>query len=85
MSRLIQKNPYAPTTTSHYVWAGGFEAGQKSTLLPKPVSVTGRWWQTGLGKVEFAYAVEYEGIQRAIDSNQGECRWLTDEETREFE
>lgn len=84
MTKLITANPYALATTSYYVWANGFEAGQKSTLTP--VSVTGRWWQTtNNGNVFFADPKEYGDIQRAVDSNPDLCRWLTDEETREFE
>ena len=85
MSKLIQKNPYALTTTSYYVWREGFGAGQKSTLLPKPVSVIGRWGQSAIGDVWFVKPTGYEAFQYWVDSNQGACRWLSDEETREFE
>ena len=81
MTKLIQKNPYALGELEH-IWAAGFEAGQKSTLAP--VSVTGRWWQSGDGKVWFVPPEEYKSVQRTTDNNPKICRWLTEEKTREF-
>ena len=83
MTKLITTNPYAPTTTSHYVWAEGFKAGLTST--PTPVLVTGRWGQSVIGEVWFVKPTGYEAFQYYVDSNQGVCRWLSGEETREFE
>ena len=85
MTKPITKNPYALTTTSYYVWREGFEARQKSTLLPKPVSVIGRWWLSCDGWVSFVRADAYKAFQHELDTNPGACRWLSDEETREFE
>ena len=83
MSKLITANPYSDNANPlHSAWAEGYDAGQKSTLTP--ASVTGRWWQRNNGNVFFAYADEYKVIQRAVDSNPDLCRWLSDEETREF-
>jgi len=82
MSKLIQKNPYGTHPDRNIAWAEGFEAGQKSTLTP--VSVTGRWWQSGDGKIWFVPPEEYKAIQQTSDNNPKLCRWLTEEETREF-
>ena len=81
MTKLIQKNPYALGELEH-IWAAGFEAGQKSTLAP--VSVTGRWWQSGDKIARFAPFEEYKSVQLAMHNNPKTCRWLTNEETREF-
>ena len=82
--KLITKNPYSDNANPlHSAWAEGFEAGQKSTLTP--LSVTGRWWQACNGKLLFAYPEEYDGIQLAVDNYPDLCRWLSNEETREFE
>ena len=144
MTKLIQSNPYSHYTIQAAAWGEGFEAGQKSTLEPAPLSVTGRWW-LGAGKeiyfvrpqqygefqheadkhpdrewltdeividfadeekppaapkgaasvtgrwwlaknkeIYFIYAKQYKIFQQATD-NYAECRWLTEEETREFE
>ncbi len=82
MSKLIQSNPYRENSSPYKSWAEGFEAGQKSTLTP--VSVTGRWWQSRSGKIYFAHAIEYDAIQQAVDKNPDLCRWLSEEEAREF-
>ena len=79
--KLIQSNPYVLSQFSN-IWAEGFEAGQKSTLTP--LSVTGRWWSWE-GRVSFVRDDDYKEYQKAIDKHPQEGRWLTDEETREFE
>ena len=85
MSKLIQSNPYYYRDSSyHDAWAEGFEAGQKSTLTPPPLSVTGRWWLTEMGNIMFLRPPQYEAFQYAADNSPGGCRWLSEEETREF-
>ena len=82
MTKLIQSNPYALSQFSN-IWAEGFEAGQKSTLTP--VSVTGRWWQSKNKEIFFIYKNQYVIYERITENNPDNSRWLTDEETREFE
>ena len=81
--KLIQSNPYALSQFSN-IWAEGFEAGQKSTLLPAPLSITGRWWLTEMGSIIFLKPIQYEEFQYAADNNPCGCRWLTEETTIEF-
>ena len=83
MTKLIIKNPYPPDTTQYPAWAAGFEAGQKSTLMP--VSITGRWWQAKNKEVFFIYKNQYVIYERITENNPDNSRWLSDEETREFE
>ena len=82
MSKLIQSNPYGTYSDRNIAWAAGFEAGQKSTLAP--ASVTGRWWLSNDNVAYFIYPSQYKYFQRQAD-NKSDCRWLTEEETREFE
>ena len=85
MSKLIQSNPYYYRDSSHRdAWAEGFEAGQKALLMPAPLSITGRWWLTEMGSIMFLKPIQYEEFQYAADNNPCGCRWLSDEETREF-
>ena len=83
MSKLIQSNPYYYRDSSHRdAWAEGFEVGQKSTLLPKPSLVTGRWWQAGNGNIFFIPPEGYKIYE--LTNKENHSRWLTEEETREF-
>ena len=84
MAELIQKNPYGTYTDRNIAWAEGFEAGQKSTLLPAPLSVTGRWWQAKNKEVFFIYKNQYVIYERITENNSDNSRWLSEEETREF-
>ena len=83
MSKLITANPYSANAMQYSAWVDGFEAGQKSTLTP--VSVTGRWWQSKNKEIFFIYKNQYVIYERITENNPDNSRWLTDEETREFE
>ena len=82
MSKLIQSNPYALSQFSQ-IWAEGFEAGQKSTLEPAPLSVTGRWWLGADKEIYFVRPQQYDEFQHNAD-NYSDCEWLTDEIAIDF-
>ena len=85
MAELIESNPYYYLNSSHRnAWAEGFEAGQKSTLLPAPLSVTGRWWQVQNGNIYFINKKDYEPYEQTTNSAIG-CQWLSEEITIGFE
>ena len=83
MLKPIQKNPYREDTSSGSIWAMGFYAGQKSMITT--ASVTGRWWQAKNKEVFFIYKNQYVIYERITENNPNNSRWLSDEETREFE
>ena len=61
-----------------------FADEEKPPAAPKSAtSVTGRWWLAKNKEIYFIYAKQYKIFQQATD-NYAECRWLTEEETREF-
>jgi len=86
MSKLIPNlgNPYDNYTNQSSAWEEGFEAGKKSIRVLLPLSVTGRWWESGDKIPRFAPFEEYKSVQLAMHNNPKTCRWLTNEETREF-